>query len=71
MKLFKLLEENEAVVEFLNKENHVKFLKNPIVTKRKKFPRKSLTIIKEETPEDGNDTDEFMLPEENPDKIYH
>ena len=68
IKLFKLLEENEAVVEFLNKESHVKFLKNPIVTKRRKFSNKDLDVIKEETSEDENDTDEFMLPDENPEK---
>ena len=69
IKLFKLLEENQAVVEFLNKEKEVENLKT---VPSKKISKKNINIIKEEKSEGENendiDNDEFMLPDEHPEK---
>ena len=69
IKLFKLLEENEAVVEFLNKKDDVEDIKyedvNPNYnTKIKKYIHRD-DIIEEE---DEVDNDDFMLPDEHPEE---
>ena len=73
IKLFKLLEENQAVVEFLNKEKEIQNLKiSTVPTKR--VSKKDINIIKNENldeennNDDENDNDEFMLPDEHPEK---
>ena len=71
IKLFKLLEENQAVVEFLNKEKEIENLKiSTAPTKR--FSKKDVNINKnenlDEKNDNDNDNDEFMLPDEHPEK---
>jgi len=71
IKLFKLLEENQAVIEFLNRDKEVNDLKNstiPVPTKRRKKPDKNINLAEEENSENENNYDEFMLPDENPEK---
>ena len=64
IKLFKLLEENQAVVEFLNKEKDVEDIKNISISAPKSD---DLSTINEEiTEENENDNDDFMLPDEHP-----
>ncbi len=67
IKLFKLLEENQAVVEFLNKEKEIENLKFSNITS-KYANNLEFDVIKEEELEDENDNDEFMLPDEHPEK---
>ena len=67
IKLFKLLEENQAVVEFLNKDKEIENLKFSNITS-KYVNNLKFDVIKEENSEDENDNDEFMLPDEHPEK---
>ena len=67
IKLFKLLEENQAVVEFLNKEKEVENIKN---TNNDNLKNNNSQDIKEnDNIEDENDNDDFMLPNEHPENI--
>ena len=68
IKLFKLLEENQAVVEFLNKGNEVENLKISPVPTKKAQNEKILKKIEENLDEEEYDNDEFMLPDEHPEK---
>ena len=67
IKLFKLLEENQAVVEFLNKEKEVENIKNINNDNLKNNNGKD--IKENDNIEDENDNDDFMLPNEHPENI--
>ena len=81
IKLFKLLEENQAVVEFLNKEKEVENIKNLNISKNDNSKRNNNYKGKKENKDNkendnvekendnDNDNDDFMLPDEHPENV--
>ena len=63
IKLYKLLEENQAVLEFLNKNKEIEKIKTSSTIKNNKRNKEDNSDI-----ESDNDNDEFMLPDEHPEE---
>ena len=69
IKLYKLLEENQAVLEFLHKNKEVEKIKT--ASAPLKNSKKNVSLMNNEDSSDmesDNDNDDFMLPDEHPER---